>query len=429
MPISSHLSNSMRLLAVLGLLGLGGCEGVAKGVTEAVLDRQDKTDTRQCEIEGPAFPGVRGSLEAQVEEPGKTTKILMVHGISAHVPGYSSRFQKKLFDRLGLTVSDAQIKTIQLDSRDIAWKPGEPHELGTLRITRHTDAAHARQLVFYELTWSSISDAQKKLLDADSANNEGLPRADLNGTLKGFMNATVPDLLIYTGNGHDKITQAVTESVCWMLADDWDALPSEGAHDCAQWKGSSFAALRADDHFFVTHSLGSRITLDTIQKFARASRGEDKDPRLESVGRVVRDKEFSVFMLANQLPLLQMGRDIPDNRQPQATYCGDNAPLARQRVMKKMNIVAFSDPNDILSYPVPLDFTERNIDRRICPSVSNISLNVAPQKDFFDAVSFANPVQAHKGYLEDERVIDLIAEGLPLSDGGAARRCQWRRVE
>ena len=92
-----------------------------------------------------------------------------------------------------------------------------------------------------------------------------------------------------------------------------------------------------------------------------------------------------------------------------------------------MNIIAFSDPNDILSYPVPLDFASNSIDSRICPQVTNVSLNVATQKSLFDAASFANPLTAHSGYMEDDRVIDLIANGIK---GGSlspliAERCKW----
>lgn len=68
-----------------------------------------------------------------------------------------------------------------------------------------------RELIFYELTWSPITTPQKEALAADSANTEGLPRSNLNGSLKSFMNATVPDMLIYNGNGYEKITKAIED--------------------------------------------------------------------------------------------------------------------------------------------------------------------------------------------------------------------------
>lgn len=420
-----RFSISLTLLAAAFLLG--GCSSIARGVAEAVLDgKGEDVDTRQCEIEGPAFGGVRQSLEAQSPQSPKITKVLMVHGISSHLPGYSSRFQKKLYDDLGLTVTDAAVKNITLDSDTVKWNKDEPRTLGTLRITRHANAENTRHLIFYELTWSPITDPQKQSLAADSANNEGLPRATLNGSLKSFMNTTVPDLLIYSGNGYDRITTSVTESVCWMLADDWDGLPESGAHQCEKWPNSTFSSVAADDNFFVTHSLGSRITIDTIQNFASVNKKDTSRNRLK-IQEDVRKKEFTVFMMANQLPLLQMGRDTPAVAAEEKTYCEADGKKSVERIMRRMNIIAFSDPNDTLSYPVPLDFTANSIDSRICPAVTNVSLNVAYQKSLFDAASFANPLTAHSGYMEDDRVIDLIANGIrennvsPLIES----RCKW----
>lgn len=418
---------ALPLLSLFCLLSLGGCSSIAKGVTEAVMDRQNEAqeDTRQCEIEGPAFDGISQSLDSQTAARKHVTKILMVHGINRHEPGYSSRFQKKLYDELGLDIADVQVKTIALDDKDIAWAKGEKHEMGSLRITRHTDRERKREVIFYELTWSPITDGQKQTLAADSDNNEGLTRANLNNSLKSFMNATVPDLLIYNGNGYSKITTAVAQSVCWMFATDWQHLPKDGQHACDTWPQSTFADLAADDHFFITHSLGSRITIDTVQNFANLN---DKQamPMHNVVTRILHDKNFTVFMMANQLPLLQMGRNPPEVAGQNDQYCAPAALKAGKRLLKRMNIVAFSDPNDILSYPVPLDFAAQEIDSRICPSITNISLNVADQKNLFDTVSFANPLTAHSGYMEDDRVISLIARGIGGgADTLAEKRCRW----
>lgn len=398
------------IFLIFSLFSLASCSGIVKGVTKAVME-EDKVDRRLCEIEGPEFNGIKQSLEDQAENSAKVTKILMVHGISTHLPGYSSRFQRKLYETLALDKTDAQTKTIKLDSNKIAWE-GDDHVLGELNITRHMDASGQNELIFYELTWSPITTPQKLDLAADSANNEGLLRADLNGSLKSFMNETVPDMLIYNGAGYQKITKAVEESVCWMMADSWSDLPESGAHVCSDWAGSDFSDILTDDHFFVTHSLGSRITIDTVHNFAFSKISNNKNISLSEIENKVRDKEFTVFMMANQLPLLQMGRAAPEVTGYQDEYCKAGGKYTNLRLMKKMNIIAFSDPNDILSYPVPMSFTRKYIDSRTCPSVTNISLNVAHEKDVLGAFTFANPVQAHNGYIEDDRVISLIAEGI-----------------
>jgi hypothetical protein len=40
-------------------------------------------------------------------------------------------------------------------------------------------------------------------------------------------------------------------------------------------------------------------------------------------------------------------------------------------------IIAFSDPNDLMSYPVPDQFADRYIESRLCRSVTNVTINVA----------------------------------------------------
>ncbi|MDD3181510.1 MAG: hypothetical protein PHD48_01700 [Alphaproteobacteria bacterium] len=426
--LSSFLK-SASLLAVLSFpILLGGCSGIARGVTEAVLERQSvKEDLRQCEIEGTAFNGIRQSLDSQNAESPKITKVLMVHGISSHLPGYSSRFQKKLYEKLGLSVTDITVKTIQLYNKNIQWHEGEPHTLGTLHVTRHMDAQNNHQLVFYELTWSPITARQKQDLETDSANNEGLARASMNNSLKSFINATVPDLLIYNGNGYQRIIASVAQSVCWMMGNDWEGLPESGTYQCEKWPHTTFPSLAADDHFFVTHSLGSRITIDTIQNFSYLNQKKNQSEHHREIRKTVRDKEFTVFMMANQLPLLQMGRDAPRVLAAQKSYCTINGDKKDERVARRMNIIAFSDPNDILSYPVTQNFTTNHIDSRICPSVTNVSLNIAEENNLFDTVSFANPLTAHSGYMEDDRVISLIANGIQHDNVTPliSKRCKW----
>ncbi len=423
----------VRLVLTLAVLApLSGCAGVSRGVAEAILDREVK-DTRQCQMHGPSFGGLRQSLDRHAtDNDGGTTKVLMVHGISHHTAGYSNRFRDRLVSSMGLDIVDPEVKTIRLDAPDIARKDdGTPPDLGTLRITRHSDREGKRSLLFYELTWSEITEQEKKLILYDTANTEGLGRSGINQTLKGFMNATVPDLIIYMGTGHERITASVRESVCWMFSNDWRALPSDDSHHaCHQWQSTEIEHIARDDFFFITHSLGSRITLDTIQSFASDSKNALSGSRLDAIRDIVRQKDFTVYMLANQLPLLQLGREAPAVTGKFREYCTPNGEQKNERILHRLNIVAFSDPNDILSYPVQDDFAEKHIDSRICPRLANVSLNVAQQRDLFGAASFADPLTAHNGYVEDARVIGLITDGvsekhmLPI----VSEKCEWQEV-
>ena len=74
----------------------------------------------------------------------------------------------------------------------------------------------------------------------------------------------------------------------------------------------------------------------------------------------------------------------------------------------KLAIVAVSDPNDLLSYP--LNATDIVDSGALDVSVHNVTLNVA-RSAWFGV--FANPLKAHSGHDQDKRVIRLIAHGYP----------------
>ncbi|MCK5365967.1 MAG: hypothetical protein KAR22_23485, partial [Gammaproteobacteria bacterium] len=98
---------SLFLTAML----LSGCAGIAKGVTEAVLERSEEEDTRACHIEGPVSVGLEPSMQAQEKEraaghPTHTLKVVMVHGIGRHLPGYSARLTEHLMRDLKLDVKE-----------------------------------------------------------------------------------------------------------------------------------------------------------------------------------------------------------------------------------------------------------------------------------------------------------------------------------
>ena len=58
--------NPVAFLALLFLLG--GCGSMAKGVTEALLERSEAEDTRACYIEGPSSQGLEALLQQQEED-------------------------------------------------------------------------------------------------------------------------------------------------------------------------------------------------------------------------------------------------------------------------------------------------------------------------------------------------------------------------
>ena len=109
-----------RLALLSAVLVLGGCASFGEGVTRALLGPSDKEvkDTRQCEVSGPAFSGILPMLDHQAGYPplGKAgpdrpiLKVIMVHGVGTHVPGYAAGLSANLAEALGLTVIAPEAK-------------------------------------------------------------------------------------------------------------------------------------------------------------------------------------------------------------------------------------------------------------------------------------------------------------------------------
>ena len=134
-----------------------------------------------------------------------------------------------------------------------------------------------------------------------------------------------------------------------------------------------------------------------------------------------------VFMLANQLPLLQLGYETPTVTNQIDDFCSPTGSRYGDRLFQEVKIVAFSDPNDVLSYAIPRSFVLNYMDSRICPNVSNVVINVAQPISIPIVGPVTNPMTAHSDYEIDERVIEIIAQGVQRGDpeNRIPAGCSW----
>ena len=411
-----------------------GCASISRGITEGVLGSSsgDKEDVRECSIRGSRFQGLQSYLRPQKTfttsdgtiDKNSTLKVLMVHGIGEHLQGYSTRIAEHLSQALDLNVAEARFKEITITT------PQFPNEnLGKVRVHRYTNKQETKEMLFYELTWSSISSDERKIIAYDDSGEHSFRRATLNNTMKGFVNSHISDPLIYLGSSQEKIQFSVVSSFCWMLSRDWQTLEQHTQESCVTNLSDNFTEL--DDEFaFITHSMGSRIVTDSIQELVKHLEqqiGSDSDDRLVKVVRYMQNKQIPIFMLANQLPLLQLGRETPEVTNQYDDYCTNEGVNHERRFFKELTMVAFNDPNDILSYDVPAKFVDDYMDSRLCINLINVTLNIADVVEILNLGSFANPSVAHRGYDDDERVIGIITQGIeeqsmtPIVE----ERCTW----
>jgi len=410
-------------LILLTLVSLSGCTSFGKGVAEAVLEKTDADDERICEVRGKAFTGIGHALESSKGE----TKVLMVHGVGDHIPGYATEFLEKLGQELELPVQSKKQKNITLTNpRDLS------KNLGNLRISRLLNKQRTKELLFYELTWSEITKAEKALLAFDNSGETSFRRTEINNLMKQFANDTGPDPIIYLGKSRKDILTAFAQSFCWMTKGDWGVLPDNGSHACSSIYETSPEQILFDNYVLVSHSLGSRIAIDGMQfiasKLTKYSGVMEEEMQL--VIDALREKEIPIYMLSNQLPMLQLGRELPKITGQKQKFCEPNGEYYSKRMLSKTSIIAFSDPNDILSYSIPPGFEDKYLDSSLCIDVTNIIINVASIVDIFGLGKVANPLDAHIGYKTDDRVVALIAKGIgnhktaPL----IKKRCKWTEL-
>lgn len=413
--------------------GTSGCASISEGFARALAAPEP---VRRCDIAGPAFDG----LEGQVQTPQGTSastkaerlKIILVHGIGTHEPGWSLELQRNLSAALGINVVREHVKEFDLTSD---FYPGE--HLGHLAARLYTNEAGTRGAVMYELTWSGITAKEKQAIAYDTSTQYQSVRADVNAAMKSFLNDRISDPMMYRGETRARILEAATRATCWAMLSGWEGLPDHPEGSCRLMDVKNFQEFREGRLVFVTHSLGSRIVTDMLQQAAanieesyREAQGTDEGAEAKRVVDALRQMQITVYMLANQLPLLQLGQPAPEVVNQIHGYCVPGSAHYNERTISKLFIVAFSDPNDVLSYAIPSGYAAEHMDSRLCPTIANVLVNVTDVVDLIGIGKLANPMKAHVNYEADPRVIGLIAEGIGSghTSGVVAKECHWTRV-
>jgi len=428
------------MLIALCVAATYGCASIAEGVTRGLTAEDEDKPPRPCDVTGPAFQGLSerlrrlelsGSAVVGASANPQRLKVMMVHGIGTHPPGYSTRFQRNLTEALGLTKRKELMKEIGLRAPN--FHGDEP--LGHLRVFYYMNDAGTREMLFYELSWSEITTPAKSTLAYDTSGEYEYRRSDINQILKVFLNDRLADPMAYFGESNEKILHSVGAGICWMTTSDWDDLPPRGAPTCDAFLFANLNDLLEDEFVFVTHSLGSRIVTDAFQEqegiahdvIDKIAHTPDDRKRLENLINAFKHKQIRMYMLANQLPLLELGASPPPVVGQIDAYCKPDGSKYDQRFYSELSIVAFSDPNDALSYALPLDYADKYMDSRLCPKIVNVSVNVADPINLFGLADFVNPMSAHSAYEDDERVIGLMVGGIGNQevDPKVAAECHW----
>lgn len=380
-------------------LALGVALAAAVAVGAVLYPRLNELPYATPIVEKPAdggpdsFPGLLDLVAAAA--PGAPVRVLWTHGMCTHPPSWVDERAKKLAAAVG---GSHQSGTVRQIGRHGA----------SLRTERISVGANALEIVF--LSWSPVTAPLKRALEYDRSVSFGgdfpYRRATLNRELKsGLVNDCLVDVVTYAGPNGNPIRSAMVEAVCEALG----GRIADGECDLAGGRPPGSLAL-------VVESLGTKMIFDAILNIGAAVEGRRDDAATDRLANALAATRM-IYLLSNQVPLLDSA-DPPDGSTkvlaPSPSLVGASvarsfALLARMRErlatgQPPLTAVAFSDPNDLLSYrlvPAFLGDHARHF-RIFNVVVSNAATHIG---------LFERPDTAHCGYAWNPHVLAMVAEG------------------
>lgn len=323
------------------------------------------------------FPGL---IDLAAQAQGHAADVLLVHGICTHDASWAGVVVPQLTQAL----------------RDATTTPATAagHLAGAaVQIVPSVVDTPAGRLRFDALIWSPLTNDLKRQLCYDQSGKSSLctgsppypyTRARLNARFKdGLIDDCLPDALIYEGAARETMQLRMREAVLQV------------------WSGA-----RPDAPLVViSHSMGSKILFDTLLRMTQEPAGSGA----AVLARQAVQRMRLLVMAANQLPLLSLAGQLPAANTTAAAADSLQQLLRQRRTLAAappLTIVAFTDPNDLLSCTLP---PERYAGQGV--AVYNIVVSNAPT--YLGLLE--RPDLAHLDYLSNPDVGRLIACGQPAS--------------
>ena len=384
-----------RTLVLSLLLAAAGCSTPYKSPVFAAKDGGPTT-----------FSGI-----ADILEQDKVLDVLFVHGMCTHDADWARGAVQNVYSALGGSADAVNLAPVAVDGTGIVLFQQ------TLDTGRGKMRANA-------IVWSPLTTPLKSQLCYDQTNKSAAcppveaaktypyQRATLNRILKDtILDDCLSDAMIYQGRARDDINAQMQQAVLQAVA------TSGGAAKVASNAVMAAAVPPSVPLIVVTESLGSKVAFDALFKLSTKA-------ETSAAGARTWDRITHIFMGANQLPILGLADKKLDGtfalRADQNGYPEDPISAlmsARQRTMSLMDgpaqklpqVVAFTDPNDLLS------FILASSPHAAAAGYPVVDVIVSNDKTYLGVAELPNT--AHLGYRSNEVVRSLIACGNPKSAG------------
>lgn len=375
--------------------------------------------------EGRSFKGIEHHLDTH-----RRLHVLQVHGMGDHPSGTDCgadstnlALQNRIADDLGLM----EVADYGTGTKAVEVMLGKS-TAGTYTTRRFDEGGRGdRQLYFSCVTWGELGRKIKHgMLELDpgtfhETSGNDLHRAPINRWAKKFVNQSFSDPVMYVGAFGPWIRQALKNAM--------DAAVSSHAAEGQALFGQGVAAGGVPT-VVISDSLGSRVVFDLLCAAEEACRAWQNLAPLQTTPGA---KSFfngssadirAVYMLANQLPLLELGNLRPEVESVQDFSVDDMLaenrcylPLAFPEVRGAVDpgpveIVAFTDPNDALSYRLSDRFKRRCAGDGNRIRIVNVTM---PNPKLRWLFVYSNLARAHsQGFKEPKsRALGYLVDGWP----------------
>ena len=394
----------------------------------------------------------------------KPVRVLAVHGMLTAEPNFSKQWQAPIAERLDLIqVKETSLEIIHRGYTVQAKIGSNEIDSGTLlesqmRITEWAPRSDSKnvQLVFYELLWAPMRDQLKQrylscfethiqprsgvCTEFSSARQNTDVQTMASGMVKnGLMVGGLADATLVLSEIGDVLRDDVRLAVC-RVAKDVVSAPMDTTKRCRIVEsqdrqiatfGLSAQLTDASSEFFtITHSLGSFLVMDAQQGGYRTTRSladqeapaPDTLARLETLAPLHIFDRATVYMFANQVSLLELGRIRAICTNTENDSCEQEVSRGPKRIDRddgfkpgNTTYVAFNDINDMLGFELPPylpKFTD--FARMVNVSVKNPA--------FIIPGMFKDPSGAHTKQGSNPAIITRIVEGLDITSDYIVQR-------
>ena len=361
----------------------------------------------------PPDANVPGIAQMVASEPSKSLDLFVVHGMCHHDKAWATQELERIAQASGGRASE-------FTGRESS-PPGVAVYSRTIELPQGRVRAHA-------LVWSGLTKPLKDRLCYDRAHNrtscEAPPASDakvygyyrdwLNGLAKEtLVDDCFSDAVIYLGKSRDAIQSRIQDALVKTRVE------AAGVPVVAGYSLFKASQANNDGMVVLSSSLGSKLVFDAIDQM---SKSQDQDK--QAAGAQLWNSMRGAFMAANQIPLLSLadenrlssteaalgpnrvGEYAPD---PLASLLSSRQTWNLQGMAGRpsLPIVAFSDPNDLLS------FTTRPFLEQLPASEHYRAIDVVV-RNAWTLLLFANPLTAHTGYLDNPQVLKVLFHELTI---------------